>query len=219
MYEQRAQVLRQQQQRLLLLRHSSKCPAGTPQNPEKCRATPHCAQMKQLWQHIAKCKDQRCATSHCVSSRYVLSHYHRCKDQSCMVCGPVRQAIQRHVVKSGGQGGKGGKGGEGGKGGSSGGLRARWAPKKTQQAKPTKKTAAFLPPPVDNTNEGQSRKRARVVASDSNSGSDDDTLSDSSGPPQTKVKVEMVDGFSIMSAASDLEHTAGGLARQGAPTS
>ena len=95
---------------------------------------------------------------------------------------------------------------------------ARWAPKKTQQAKPAKKTAAFLPPPVDNTNGGQSRKRARA-ASDSNSGSDDDTLRDSSGPPQTKIKVEMFDGFSIMSAASDLKHTARGLAWQGAPTS
>ena len=111
-HEQRAQVLRQQQQRLLLLRHSSKCPAGTPQNPEKCRATPHCAQMKQLWQHIAKCKDQRCATSHCVSSRYVLSHYHRCNDQLCMVCLPVRQEMKRDAVKRGGHdGGGGGAGG------------------------------------------------------------------------------------------------------------
>ena len=99
-HEQRAQVIQRQQQRLLLLRHSSKegkCPAGTPQNPDKCRATPHCAQMKQLWQHLAKCKDPKCATPYCVSSRYVLSHYHRCKDQSCLVCGPVRQAIQREA--------------------------------------------------------------------------------------------------------------------------
>ena len=146
----------------------------------------------------------------------VLTHYNQCKDQACMVCGPVRQAIQRrHVVKSGGQGGKGGKGG---KGDSSESLRARWAPKKMQQAKPAKKAAAFLPPPVGNTNGVQSRKRARA-ASVSNSDSDDDTLSDSSGPPQTKIKVEMVDGFSIMSAASDLKHTARGLAWQGAPTS
>eukprot|EP00937_MAST-01D_sp_MAST-1D-sp2_P005967 g5967.t1 len=90
--EQRQHVLRQQQQRLLLLRHASKCPAPAGQ----CRATPHCAAMKQLWAHIAKCKDQRCQVSHCVSSRYVLSHYHRCKDGRCAVCGPVREAIQRH---------------------------------------------------------------------------------------------------------------------------
>lgn len=93
--DQRQHVLRQQQQRLLLLRHASKCPA-----PEgHCQATPHCAGMKGLWAHIAKCKDQQCQVSHCVSSRYVLSHYHRCKDAKCAVCGPVRDAIQRHTEK------------------------------------------------------------------------------------------------------------------------
>jgi hypothetical protein len=97
--DQRQQVLRQQQQRLLLLRHASKCEAGTPGHPKECPATKHCAQMKSLWQHIAKCKDQHCKTPHCVSSRYVLSHYHRCKDQKCSVCSPVRDAIQRHKEK------------------------------------------------------------------------------------------------------------------------
>jgi hypothetical protein len=97
--EQRQQVLRQQQQRLLLLRHASKCEAGTPGNPKECPATKHCAQMKKLWSHIAKCKNQHCSTPHCVSSRYVLSHYHRCKDQNCSVCSPVRDAIQRHKDK------------------------------------------------------------------------------------------------------------------------
>ena len=94
--EQRQHVLRQQQQRLLLLRHASKCPS-----PEgTCRATPHCAAIKKLWAHIAKCKDQRCTVSHCVSSRYVLSHYHRCTDPRCAVCGPVRDAIRRHQEKT-----------------------------------------------------------------------------------------------------------------------
>lgn len=97
--EQQQQVLRQQQQRLLLLRHASKCEAGTPGNPKECPATKHCAQMKKLWSHIAKCKNQHCSTPHCVSSRYVLSHYHRCKDQNCSVCSPVRDAIQRHKDK------------------------------------------------------------------------------------------------------------------------
>ena len=48
--KQKAQVLRQQQQRLLLLRHASKCKYGTPQNPQTCPATKHCREMKQLWQ-------------------------------------------------------------------------------------------------------------------------------------------------------------------------
>ena len=94
--DQRQQVLRQQQQRLLLLRHASKCPHEN----GKCPVTPHCAGMKRLWKHIAECKDQQCQMAHCVSSRYVLSHYHRCKDQRCAVCGPVRDAIQRNHEKA-----------------------------------------------------------------------------------------------------------------------
>jgi len=91
----RQQVLRHQQQRLLLLRHAAKCPHQDGQ----CPVTPHCAGMKRLWKHIAECKDQKCAVPHCVSSRYVLSHYHRCKDVRCPVCGPVREAIHRSHEK------------------------------------------------------------------------------------------------------------------------
>ena len=93
--KQKAQVLRQQQQRLLLLRHASKCKYGTPENPSTCPATKHCRDMKQLWQHITRCKNQRCDRAHCVSSRYVLSHYNRCKEDACSVCKPVRDAIQK----------------------------------------------------------------------------------------------------------------------------
>ena len=91
----RQQVLRHQQQRLLLLRHAAKCP----HEHGKCPVTPHCAGMKRLWKHIAECKDQKCLVPHCVSSRYVLSHYHRCKDAGCPVCGPVREAIHRSHEK------------------------------------------------------------------------------------------------------------------------
>ena len=91
----RQQVLRHQQQRLLLLRHAAKCQ----HEDGKCRVTPHCAGMKRLWKHIAECKNQKCLVPHCVSSRYVLSHYHRCKDVRCPVCGPVREAIHRSHEK------------------------------------------------------------------------------------------------------------------------
>lgn len=84
--EQRMRILKQRQQRLLLLRHASKCPL-----PEGRCKIPPCAGMKRLWKHIAKCKDQKCQVPHCVSSRYVLSHYHRCKDKKCAVCAPVRK--------------------------------------------------------------------------------------------------------------------------------
>eukprot|EP00924_Labyrinthula_sp_SR-Ha-C_P003237 augustus_masked-scaffold_15-processed-gene-3.40-mRNA-1 protein AED:0.01 eAED:0.02 QI:0/-1/0/1/-1/1/1/0/1759 len=90
--QQRQAVLRQQQQRLLLLRHASRCPY----NEGSCSATPYCAQYKKLWLHIASCRDQQCDTPHCVSSRYVLSHYHRCQEKTCAVCGPVREAIEKH---------------------------------------------------------------------------------------------------------------------------
>jgi E1A/CREB-binding protein len=94
--EHRHQVLKQQQQRLLLLRHASKCPhAG-----DSCPVTPHCASMKELWQHIMSCKDQECKVAHCVSSRYVLSHYSKCKEANCPVCGPVRDAIRKNYDKS-----------------------------------------------------------------------------------------------------------------------
>jgi hypothetical protein len=67
MAKQKQQVLRQQQQRLLLLRHASKCKYGTAEIPQTCPATKHCKEMKTLWLHITRCKDQRCQRAHCVS--------------------------------------------------------------------------------------------------------------------------------------------------------
>lgn len=89
------QKVRHKQQRLLLLRHASKCSyeAG------KCPVTPHCASMKKLWEHIAHCKNHQCTVQHCMSSRYVLSHYRRCKDPRCLSCGPVRDAIRKSHEK------------------------------------------------------------------------------------------------------------------------
>jgi len=85
------QRVRHKQQRLLLLRHASKCQYES----GKCPVTPHCASMKKLWEHIAHCKNQQCTVQHCMSSRYVLSHYRRCKDARCPACGPVRDTIRK----------------------------------------------------------------------------------------------------------------------------
>ena len=85
------QKVRHKQQRLLLLRHASKCKF----EPGQCPVTPHCASMKKLWEHIAHCKDHQCTVQHCMSSRYVLSHYRRCKDPRCLSCGPVRDTIRK----------------------------------------------------------------------------------------------------------------------------
>jgi E1A/CREB-binding protein len=94
------QKIRHKQQRLLLLRHASRCQheAGS------CPVTPHCASMKKLWEHIAHCRDPQCTVQHCLSSRYVLSHYRRCKDARCPACGPVRETIrnsQKHEREKG----------------------------------------------------------------------------------------------------------------------
>jgi len=80
---------RHKRQRLLLLRHASKCTAENGQ----CTITPHCAEMKVLWKHIANCKDSYCKVRHCMSSRYVLSHYRRCKPP-CNICDPVKEIIK-----------------------------------------------------------------------------------------------------------------------------
>ena len=109
--EHRKAIVRQQQQRLLLLRHASKCQ----EKRGKCKATALCPQMKELWLHIAHCKNQHCVHPHCVSSRYVLSHYHRCKERDCEVCAPVRLAIdkqneQHRSVKKQRKGSKSGRG-------------------------------------------------------------------------------------------------------------
>ena len=89
------QKIRHKQQRLLLLRHASRCQY----EPNKCPVTPHCASMKKLWEHIAHCKNQHCNVPHCMSSRYVLSHYRRCKDSRCPACGPVRETIRKSHEK------------------------------------------------------------------------------------------------------------------------
>jgi Bromodomain/TAZ zinc finger len=85
------QKIRHKQQRLLLLRHASRCQHES----GKCPVTPHCASMKRLWEHIAICKNQACTVQHCLSSRYVLSHYRGCKDTRCPACGPVRETIRK----------------------------------------------------------------------------------------------------------------------------
>lgn len=88
------QKVRHKQQRLLLLRHASRC-----QYSSNCPVTPHCASMKKLWEHIAHCKNQQCNVPHCMSSRYVLSHYRRCKDARCPACAPVRETIRKSSEK------------------------------------------------------------------------------------------------------------------------
>ena len=81
----------------------------------------------------------------------------------------------------------------------------------TARSKKTKQTSNQT-----SANNTQSRKRARAA----DDASDDDDLSGlPGGSKQTVVKVENVGGFSIVSAATDLKHTACGLLSQGPTTS
>lgn len=84
---QRKREIKQQQQRLLLLRHASRCTAGP-----SCK-TQFCPQMVELWKHMKECTDKNCQTSHCLSSRCVLNHYRSCKAEkktpTCEVCSIV----------------------------------------------------------------------------------------------------------------------------------
>lgn len=90
---QKKRVIRQQQERLLLLRHASKCRLGP-----SC-STKFCSQMVTLWRHMRTCRDKNCRTSHCLSSRCVLNHYRICKSNgqtaTCEVCGPVMARIKQ----------------------------------------------------------------------------------------------------------------------------
>jgi hypothetical protein len=87
-----------QQQRLLLLRHSSKCPHVD----GRCPITPYCGTMKILWAHIIYCKNPptSCEFVHCGSSRVLLKHYANCKVKSCCTCYPVREAVINNYERS-----------------------------------------------------------------------------------------------------------------------
>jgi len=90
--KQKTKVVRQQQQRLILLRHASKCTVGP-----SCKIK-FCAQMVKLWNHMKSCRNKDCTTPHCLSSRCVLNHYRICKAEertsTCEVCSPVMGIIK-----------------------------------------------------------------------------------------------------------------------------
>lgn len=88
------QNLRNQCQRLLMLRHAFNCPRYMYQ----CSVTSHCWEMKTLLIHVLKCTNNTCQTRHCFSSRYVLEHFAKCTDLNCGVCGPTRCAVEKSFL-------------------------------------------------------------------------------------------------------------------------
>ena len=85
------QLLQQQQERLMILKHVSKCNLN---RDGTCpQGIPSCPEYKPLWNHIAldQCTDPHCKFTHCISSRYVLKHFYSCYDNNCPVCKPVKE--------------------------------------------------------------------------------------------------------------------------------
>ena len=105
---QRRELQEQHQRRwLMLLRHASDCRAP----PGTCQGTPHCANMKVLWDHVVRCVDTKCTYPKCIQSRGVLSHYHKCKNMRCNVCGIVHQYSQQKAAHEAAQRAAAGGGG------------------------------------------------------------------------------------------------------------
>ena len=96
---QKKKVIRQQQKRLVLLRHASKCRVGP-----TC-SIKFCPQMVVLWKHMKRCRDKSCKTAHCLSSRCVLNHYRICKGENrtetCEVCSPVMKQFRVQAAANG----------------------------------------------------------------------------------------------------------------------
>lgn len=97
----RQQLVREQQQRILILRHAQACklvdglcPAGYPQ----------CPLFQALWPHLRECGRGGCEVEHCVSSRYVLAHFDDCRERGCAICVPVDEAIRHRRTMNGDRG-------------------------------------------------------------------------------------------------------------------
>jgi E1A/CREB-binding protein len=89
--ETRKQRINQQHsQRLLILRHASKC---IHQKEGLCKM--HlCWATKSLWKHIMICSNNLCTVSNCFTSRYSLKHYSMCDILLCAVCDSTRTSIK-----------------------------------------------------------------------------------------------------------------------------
>lgn len=90
----RTKKQRAMQQQLLLLHHAAKCDHAS--SGSLCSATPHCARIQMLWNHIASCtSNDSCSVKSCRTSRVILGHFMKCKSDRCQICLPTRMMIAR----------------------------------------------------------------------------------------------------------------------------
>ncbi len=91
-------AIQHQVNRLILLRHASKCTKGAMCTVKKC------PQMISLWNHMKICRDKDCKTEHCLTSRCILNHYRICKEKNraskCKICSPVMRVIEQQDSKA-----------------------------------------------------------------------------------------------------------------------
>ena len=88
-------LLREQQRRILLLKHIWSCTKSTC----VCEIR-DCGAMKEKWQHITNCQLSTCPIQHCLSTRTILKHFTRCLSDTCTLCGPVKRAIKRSSLNN-----------------------------------------------------------------------------------------------------------------------
>lgn len=100
-------VIRRKVQRLLLIRHATRCKVALPSSETGadashehiCPFSSHCAEAKRLASHIRKCRDTNCQYKWCLTTRDILCHYRSCRDRRCEICGPVRAMHRREEQK------------------------------------------------------------------------------------------------------------------------
>jgi hypothetical protein len=88
------ELRREQQGRILLMRHLSRCAAGQEGETAAGRA------MKESWKHISDCRSPGCAAPDCLSTRRVVRHYTACLHAACPLCAPVKAAIRAQLAQA-----------------------------------------------------------------------------------------------------------------------
>ena len=98
-------IIRRKVQRLLLIRHATRCKVPINSDPNAdgsqvlCPVTSQCGEGRRLASHIRKCRDINCQYKWCLTTRDVLGHYRSCHDRRCEICGPVRAMHPSRRVK------------------------------------------------------------------------------------------------------------------------
>ena len=81
--------IKNQQHRLLLLAHASRCTA----KHGECKHA-HCPTTKVLLMHMRFCAASSCGVKNCRNGRVLLGHHAQCQDRVCAMCEPARVAAK-----------------------------------------------------------------------------------------------------------------------------